>query len=118
MIGRVPRPKNDRSWNANMTKPVEYRRFMWMVVLLAIAFAGLGYRLVDLQVLQHEEILPEADARTHKTVVRLPRRGNIFDSRQTLLAGSEVVKTVFADPGIIGTNAVVTAVVARAIAPL
>ena len=101
-----------------MAKPVQYRRFMSMVVLLAIAFAGLGYRLVDLQVLQHEEILPQAEARTRKTLIRIPRRGNILDCRQTLLAGSEVVKTLYADPSIIGTNQFVATVIARAIAPI
>jgi cell division protein FtsI/penicillin-binding protein 2 len=88
---------------------------MWIVVLLAIAFAGLGYRLVDLQVLRHNEVLPEAEKRAHATVVRLPRRGNILDFRQNLLAGSEVVKTVCADPTYVGTS---QACVAKVLAPL
>ncbi|MCI0538160.1 MAG: penicillin-binding protein 2 [Verrucomicrobiales bacterium] len=98
-----------------MVKPVQYRRFMWLVVLLIIAFAGLGYRLVDLQVLQREEILPEAEKRTQATVIRSPRRGDILDCRQTLLAGSEIVKTICADPTYIGSHQVA---VARVLAPL
>jgi cell division protein FtsI/penicillin-binding protein 2 len=103
-----------KKWRTVVT-PMQYRRLMWLIVLLAIAFAGLGYRLVDLQVLQHEEILPEAERRTHATMLRQPRRGNIFDGRQTLLAGSELVKTICADPTRIGSNQVA---VARYLAPL
>jgi len=98
-----------------MAKPVQYRRFLWLVMLLAIAFAGLGYRLVDLQILQHEELLPLAERRTQATLLRLPRRGNILDARQNLLAGSELVKTICADPTFIGTH---QTVVARGLAPL
>jgi cell division protein FtsI/penicillin-binding protein 2 len=86
-----------------------------MIILLAIAFAGLGYRLVDLQVLRHEEILPKADGRTKKTFIRAPLRGSILDCRQTVLAGSEAVKTICADPALLGTH---QATVARALAPL
>ena len=86
-----------------------------MVVLLAVAFTGLGYRLVDLQVLQHEQIRSETERRMQRTVVRAARRGNILDCRRTLLAGSEFVKTVCADPTLIGTN---QAALARSLAPI
>ncbi len=98
-----------------MTKLGQYRRFLSMAVLLAIAFAGLGYRLVDLQVLQHEQIRSQAARRTERTLVRAARRGNILDANQTLLAGSQFVKTVCADPTLIGTN---QAAMARLLAPI
>ena len=48
-----------------MLQPAQYRRLALMALLLLIAFAGLGYRLVDLQVLRHEDLSREA------TVTRL-----------------------------------------------
>jgi len=85
-----------------------------MALLLAIAFAGLGYRLVDLQVFRHEELVAEASIRQRREI-RAPRRGDILDARGNQLVTSIFVKTVFADPSLIGTN---QAVVARALAPV
>jgi cell division protein FtsI (penicillin-binding protein 3) len=97
-----------------MIKPAQYRRLALMALLLAIAFAGLGYRLVDLQVFRHEELVAEASIRQRREI-RAPRRGDILDARGNQLVTSIFVKTVFADPSLIGTN---QAVVARALAPV
>jgi cell division protein FtsI/penicillin-binding protein 2 len=98
-----------------MGKKLQSKRLLMLTLLLAAAFVGLGYRLVDLQVLQHAELLHEAESNTHYTYRLEARRGNILDSRGNLLATSVFVKTVFADPKLIGNHA---AEVARAIAPL
>jgi cell division protein FtsI/penicillin-binding protein 2 len=97
-----------------MIKPAQYRRLALTALLLLIAFVGLGYRLVDLQVYRHEELIGEASNR-QKREFRAPRRGDILDARGNQLATSIFVKTVFADPSLIGTN---QAVVARALAPI
>ena len=86
-----------------------------MVLLLVIAFAGLGYRLVELQVVRHEDLSREAAGRRERTLIHPSRRGDILDVRGNVLATSLFVKTVCADPSLIGTN---QTVVARAIAPL
>lgn len=86
-----------------------------MALLLVVAFAGLGYRLVDLQVVRHDDLSREAAGRRESTVIRPSRRGDILDARGNVLATSLFVKTVCADPSLIGTN---QAIVARAIAPL
>ncbi|MBI4326374.1 MAG: hypothetical protein HY674_14085, partial [Chloroflexi bacterium] len=98
-----------------MALAVQYRRLVVLTSLLVLALAGLGYRLYDLQVLRHETLLEAARDNTQRTVLREPRRGDILDVRGNLLATSKRVRTVCADPTLIGTN---QAAVARAIAPI
>ena len=83
--------------------------------LLGLAFAGLGYRLVDLQLLRHDELAALAQQNTELEYFREPRRGGILDAHGNLLATSIFVKTVCADPVLIGNQQVV---VARTLAPL
>ena len=98
-----------------MAKRLQYRRLLFLVLLLGAAFAGLGYRLVDLQVIRHEQLGAEAAQKGQKTILREPRRGDILDARGNLLATSVFVKTVCADPVLCGNRA---AEVARAVAPI
>ncbi len=86
-----------------------------LLALLGLAFTGLGYRLVDLQVLRHDELAALAQQNTKLQYFREPRRGSILDARGNLLATSIFVKTVCADPVLIGNQ---QAAVARALAPL
>jgi cell division protein FtsI (penicillin-binding protein 3) len=83
--------------------------------LLTLAFGGLGYRLVDLQVLRHAELAALAQRNTALEYFREPLRGKILDAHGNLLATSILVKTVCADPVFIGNQ---QAAVARALAPL
>jgi cell division protein FtsI/penicillin-binding protein 2 len=98
-----------------MTKRLQLRRVLMLTVLVCAAFAGLGYRLVDLQVLRHDELAKLAQDNTQREFRQAPRRGDIFDARGNLLATSIPVKTVCADPSLIGSQ---QAVVAHALAPL
>ena len=83
--------------------------------LLGLAFAGLGYRLVDLQLFRHDELAALAQQNTQLQYFREPRRGSILDAHGNLLATSIFVKTVCADPVLIGNQ---QAAVAHALAPL
>src|SRR6266576_4682352 len=98
-----------------MAKRLQYRRVLAMALLLAAAFAGLGYRLVDLQVLRHQVLSAEAQKKTQHEFLIEPRRGDILDARGNLLATSVFVKTLCADPTLIGNR---QAEVAHALAPL
>src|SRR5687767_15345876 len=98
-----------------MAKRLQYRRLLSLVLLLGVAFVALGFRLVDLQVLRHEELSIEAAQQGQKRILREPRRGDILDARGNLLATSVFVKTVYADPVLVGNC---QAKVARAVAPL
>jgi cell division protein FtsI/penicillin-binding protein 2 len=98
-----------------MAKQLQYRRLVLLALLLGVAFAGLVYRLVDLQVLRYEELNAKARENTRREFLLEPRRGDIVDAKGNILATSAFVKTVCADPALIGNRQVE---VARAIAPL
>ena len=86
-----------------------------MGLLLGAAFAGLSYRLIDLQVLRHAYLTAKAQENTHNESLLEPRRGDILDVKGNLLATSVPAKTVCADPGLIGDR---KTEVAHALAPL
>ncbi len=98
-----------------MGKRLQYRRLLALALLLVTAFGGLGYRLVDLQVLRHDELSALAQQNTQREFLLEPRRGDILDCRGNLLSTSVLVKTVCADPSLIGGR---QAEVARVLAPL
>ncbi|HYG34998.1 MAG TPA: penicillin-binding protein 2 [Clostridia bacterium] len=98
-----------------MAKRIQFRRLFVLTLLLSLAFTGLGYRLVDLQVLRHDELSNKAQQNTQRAILLEPRRGDIVDAKGNLLATSIFVKKVCADPTLIGPR---YNEVARAIAPL
>jgi cell division protein FtsI (penicillin-binding protein 3) len=98
-----------------MKQRVQLKRVLLLLALLGLAFAGLGYRLVDLQVVRHDELSKLAQDNTQREFWQAPRRGDILDAHGNLLATSVPVKTVCANPSLLGSQQVV---VARALAPL
>src|ERR1035441_8316400 len=98
-----------------MARQLQFRRLALLALLLALAFAGLAYRLVDLQVLRYQELSARARHNTLREDLLEPRRGDILDAKGNLLATSAFVKTVCADPALIGNR---QAEVAHAVAPL
>jgi cell division protein FtsI/penicillin-binding protein 2 len=111
MRNRSPRAAGDLL----MALRPQYKRLIWLAALLALAFAGLGYRLVDLQLLRHEDLSVKAQRNTQREFILQPRRGDILDAKGNLLATSVFVKTVCADPSLLRNR---QTEVARAIAPL
>src|SRR4030095_2992730 len=98
-----------------MAKHIQVRRVLFLVFVLGAAFASLGYRLVDLQVLRHEELRVKAQQNTQHEFLREPVRGDILDANRNQLATSVFVKTVCADLTLVGNR---QAEIARAIAPI
>lgn len=98
-----------------MSKRRQYRRLFLLALLPVAAFAGLGYRLVDLQVLRHQELSIRAQQNTERKFLLEPRRGDILDCRRNLLATSVYVKTICADPSLMDNY---QAAVAHTLAPL
>ncbi len=98
-----------------MNNRLQFKRALLLLLFLTAAFAGLGYRLVDLQVLRHDELARLEQNNTQREFWQAPRRGDILDAHGNLLATSVPVRTVCADPSLIGNQ---QAVVARALAPL
>jgi len=98
-----------------MARRLQLRRLVVMGLLLGAAFAGLSYRLIDLQVLRHAYLTAKAQENTHNESLLEPRRGDILDIKGNLLASSVPAKTVCADPALIGDR---KTEIARALAPL
>jgi cell division protein FtsI/penicillin-binding protein 2 len=98
-----------------MILATQYRKLSLLLLVLSAALVVLGGRLVDLQVVRHDELSAIARTNTVRTISRLPMRGQILDIRSNLLATSLSVKTVCADPGLLGDR---REIVARALAPL
>lgn len=98
-----------------MINRLQLKRALLLLIVMSAAFAGLGYRLVDLQVLRHDQLARLEQENTQREYWQSPRRGDILDTHGNLLATSVPVKTVCADPSLIGDE---QAVVARALAPL
>ncbi len=86
-----------------------------MLALVLTAFAGLGYRLVDLQVLRHDELSRLAEKGSQAIIPQIARRGDILDANGNILATTVPVKTVCVNPSLIGNQ---QAAVAHTLAPL
>jgi cell division protein FtsI/penicillin-binding protein 2 len=93
----------------------QFKRLLALLGLVALAFVGLGFRLVDLQVWRHNELAKLAEEKMQKKTWQEAKRGDILDANGNLLATSVSVKTICANPSMIGGQ---QAVVARALAPL
>ncbi len=93
---------------------------MGLALLLGLALAGLGSRLIFLQALRHDDLSAKAQANTQREFLRVPRRGDIVDVRGTVLATSVTVKNICADPVLLGNPLIGNhqAEVAHALAPL
>jgi cell division protein FtsI/penicillin-binding protein 2 len=91
------------NFDASTLRQSTQRWLIFFAIVMLLSFTLLGYRLVDLQVIQHDPLSVTAKKYTKRRVEIEPRRGNILDSRGNLLATSLAVKTVCADPSMIGS---------------
>ncbi len=95
---------SSRSPWVGATGPRHYRRLAVFTGLLVGGFVVLGVRLVEIQVVQHEELRELAERQRRFTVHQLPSRGRLLDRNGLTLADSALVKTVVADPRLVQTN--------------
>ncbi|MDR3457642.1 MAG: penicillin-binding protein 2 [Verrucomicrobiae bacterium] len=103
-----------------MTNKLQIRRALLLLTCLVALFAGLGYRLVDLQVIRHDELLKQAEKKTERRISETAKRGDILDVNGNLLATSVPVRTVWANPELLAGQHVLPnapAVFARTLAP-
>jgi cell division protein FtsI/penicillin-binding protein 2 len=78
---------------------------MAIACLLLAAFAGLGFRLFQLQVIDAPELKAQAERNWERRFEIPPLRGEIRDTRGEMLARSIHVSTVCADPSITSERA-------------
>jgi cell division protein FtsI/penicillin-binding protein 2 len=71
----------------------QFKRTLALLVLAALAFAGLGFRLVDLQVWRHDELSQQAERKTQLKQCFMAKRGDILDVNGNLLATSVSVRS-------------------------
>lgn len=90
-------------------------RIAFLAALVVVAFVGLALWIGRFQVVEHKHYQGMARGNIERRSMRPPLRGSILDSRGTLLARSIPVKTVCADPSLMGTQQVL---IARTLAPL
>jgi cell division protein FtsI/penicillin-binding protein 2 len=86
-----------------------------VVGALTAVFLTLGFRLFQLHVLRHEELLAQAIANREQVVHRQGRRGTILDANGNLLANSLSVRIVTADPSVTAPQATA---IAQKLSPL
>ncbi len=98
-----------------MIVATQYRKLYLLMFGLTAALALLGGRLVNLQVVRHDELRALAQTNTVRTIARQPMRGQILDIRGNPLATSRPAKTVCANPSLLGNR---REAVAWALAPL
>src|SRR5829696_2804497 len=79
-------------------RQVAFTRFMIVIAVFVLWIGGISVRLVHLQVNQHEWLSKKArEQRTDVKRARLPR-GTIYDRNERILAMSNKVKTLYANP--------------------
>ncbi len=91
------------------------QRALIVVTVVSLSFTALACRLFQLHVVRRAELAAEAAANREKVVHRQGRRGEIRDCNGNLLANSQSVRIVFADPSITASNA---PALAQKLAPL
>jgi cell division protein FtsI (penicillin-binding protein 3) len=87
-IGRRPRLPVDQA----------SRRIVGMLLLFVAVFGLVGWRLVDLQVVQAEAYAARGSEQRSRTIELPARRGRLYDREGDVLATSVESATVYADP--------------------
>ena len=81
-----------------MSKGFANRRVALLASIVFLSFAGLGTRLVWLQVLERDQLLDSVDKARREVFVESARRGDILDVGGNLLATSRTLIKVGVDP--------------------
>jgi cell division protein FtsI/penicillin-binding protein 2 len=97
-----------------MSSRIQLFRAKFFLVILTLCFVAVAAQLVNLQVVQHAKLSQQVQQNTQREFIQSPRRGDILDANSNLLATCVPVKTVSANPSLLGN---LQPVVARAIAP-
>jgi cell division protein FtsI/penicillin-binding protein 2 len=98
-----------------MGRRIQFARLLLLASALVTGFALLAGRLVYLQVYRHDDLSELVDQNTKRQYLLEPRRGDILDAKGNILATSIFVKTVCADPTLMGNR---QPEVARVLEPL
>lgn len=81
-----------------MLKSLQSRRLLWLSLLVVLAYCGLGWRLVDLQVLSADGVREAYEKGAIRDYIELPRRGEILDRNGATLTSSIQMYNIGAEP--------------------
>src|ERR1700743_1843671 len=104
-----------------MSNKQQIRRALLLMGILFVAFACLGWRLVDLQILRHDEFTRLAEEKTERKIWMVAHRGDIVDVNGNILATSVPVETIWANPEVLAAQTNLpnaAAVFARILSPM
>ena len=97
-----------------MSSQLQFLRAKIFLVIMALGFAVIAGQLINLQVVKHAELSEGVQKNTLRELLQMPRRGDILDANNNVLATCVPVKTVSADPSLLGSY---QPLVARTLAP-
>ncbi|MCS1407004.1 MAG: Peptidoglycan D,D-transpeptidase FtsI [Verrucomicrobia subdivision 3 bacterium] len=83
---------------------VQLRRLIAFGILLLMGFSLLLGRLVFIQIFRHDELRAKASKHTQRTYVKQTKRGDIYDRNGALLASTQRLRILCADPSRIGRH--------------
>jgi cell division protein FtsI/penicillin-binding protein 2 len=104
-----------------MSNKQQIRRALLLMGIFFVAFACLGWRLVDLQILRHDEFARLAEEKTERKIWMVSHRGDILDANGNILATSVPVETIWANPEMLAAQTNLpnaAAVFARILSPM
>jgi cell division protein FtsI/penicillin-binding protein 2 len=81
-----------------MLKSMQYRRLLWLALVVVLAYCGLGWRLVDLQVFSAAPVRQAYERGAVREYIELPRRGDILDRHGATLTTSVQRFNIGAEP--------------------
>jgi cell division protein FtsI (penicillin-binding protein 3) len=93
-----------RQLESAMLKSIQYRRLLWLSLLVVLAYCGLGWRLVDLQYLSAAAIRQAYTESTVRESIEMPMRGNILDRHGATLTTSIRLYNLGTEPPMISPH--------------
>ena len=79
---------------APMLTSQQSQRLWYLALGVGLCFFALTFRLIELQVIRHDELTEKAQANTYRTDIFEPKRGDILDVRGNILATSKPAKKI------------------------
>lgn len=87
-----------------MLKSIQYRRLLWLSLLVVLAYCGLGWRLVDMQFLSATEVRKAYAQGAVRELIVPPMRGDILDRNGATLTTSVRQYNIGAEPPLISPH--------------
>lgn len=84
--------------------PLSQRRLLQLFAILAAWAIVVVIRLVQIQLVRHDDYVARAQRQQERTITLNPVRGSILDSRGRVLAESVAAESIYADPQAIGNR--------------